>query len=207
VLVNLNVVEIIGYLASALVVASFAMKSVVRLRIVSLIGSVVFVVYGVMLGSIPLIITNAAAAALNLWNLRREFRADRDLGAVPIAADAPFLLDFLHSHRDDIARFHPRFSEPADGDFVRLLNRDGLPAGAIIGTPDGSTLRIKLDYVMQAYRDSRIGGWLYGAGAKTFTDAGFTQLLVQPESEALRTYLLKLGFGESAQGLQLQLRP
>ena len=206
-LVNLNVAEIIGYVASALVVASFAMKSVVRLRIVSLIGSVVFVVYGLMLGSIPLIITNVAAAGLNLWNLRREFRPNRDLGAVPIAPDAPFLLDFLNSHRDDIARFHPSFSQPNDGDFVRLLNRDGLPAGAIIGQPDGETLRIKLDYVMLAYRDSRIGSWLYGPGAKTFTDAGFTRLIAQPESEALRAYLLKTGFSESAQGLQLQLRP
>jgi hypothetical protein len=205
--VNSNVVELIGYLASALVVASFAMKSVVRLRVVSLIGSVVFVIYGVALGSIPLIITNAAAAGLNLWNLRREFRPNRDLGAVPIAADAPFLLDFLNSHRDDILRFHPDFNAPADGDFVRLLNRDGLPAGAVIGTPDGARLHIKLDYVMQAFRDSRIGSWLYGAGAKTFTDAGFTTLIAAPESDALRNYLVRSGFTESSEGLVLQLRP
>jgi hypothetical protein len=204
--VNLNVVEIIGYVASALVVASFAMKSVVRLRIVSLIGSVVFVGYGIMLGSIPLIITNVAAAALNLWNLRREFRPNRDLGAVPIAADAPFLLDFLNSHAEDIARFHPHFAQPAAGDFVRLLTRDGLPAGAIIGTADGDSLHITLDYVMAAFRDSRIGTWLYGAGAKTFTEAGFTQLVAEPESEALRAYLLRIGFSESPRGLQLSLR-
>jgi hypothetical protein len=204
VLVNLNVVEIIGYVASALVVASFAMKSVVRLRIVSLIGSIVFVAYGIMLGSIPLIITNVAAAGLNLWNLRREFRPNRDVGAVPIAADAPFLLDFLNSHAEDIARFHPGFTKPAPGDFVRLLTRDGLPAGVIVGTPDGETLAIKLDYVMAAFRDSRIGTWLYGAGATTFTEAGFTRLVAQPESEALRAYLVRIGFSESTQGLEFR---
>ncbi len=200
-----SVVEIIGYIASALIVASFAMKSVVRLRIVSLIGSVVFVVYGGFLGSIPLIITNAAAAALNAWNLRRELSAKSDLGAVPIAADAPFLQDFLHTHAADIARFHPAFTVPAAGDFVRLLNRDGLPAGAIIGTPDGSTLHIRLDYVLQAFRDSRLGAWLYGPGARTFTEAGFTQLVAQPETEAVRSYLTRLGFRETAEGLELSL--
>jgi hypothetical protein len=204
--VNLNVVEIIGYVASALVVASFAMKSVVRLRIVSLVGSVVFVAYGIMLGSIPLIITNIAAAVLNLWNLRREFRPNRDLGAVPIAADAPFLLDFLGSHADDIARFHPGFGKPQPDDFVRLLTRDGLPAGAIVATGDGETLRIKLDYVMQAFRDSRIGTWVYGVGAKTFTEAGFNRLVAQPESEALRSYLVRIGFSETPEGLELDLR-
>lgn len=202
---NLNVVELIGYIASALIVASFAMKSVVRLRIVSLVGSVVFVVYGILLGSIPLIITNAAAALLNLWNLRRELSAKNEVGAVPIAADAPFLLDFLRSHADDIARFHPSFDGPREGDFVRLLNRDGLPAGAVIGTPDGNTLHLKLDYVMQAYRDSRIGTWLYGAGAKTFSDAGFTRLVITPEADAVRQYLRRIGFTESADQLVLEL--
>ena len=76
---SISWVELVGYLASALVVASLAMTSVVRLRIVSLIGSVVFVAYGLMLGSIPIVITNAAVAGLNVWFLRKEFAPDRDL--------------------------------------------------------------------------------------------------------------------------------
>ncbi|PZQ47900.1 MAG: uroporphyrinogen decarboxylase, partial [Phenylobacterium zucineum] len=51
-----SVVEVVGYLASILVVASLAMTSVVRLRVVSLVGSVVFVAYGALLPSIPIII-------------------------------------------------------------------------------------------------------------------------------------------------------
>ena len=52
--------ELVGYVASALVVASLAMTSVVRLRTISLAGSVTFVVYGVLIGSVPIIITNAS---------------------------------------------------------------------------------------------------------------------------------------------------
>lgn len=203
---SLSIVELIGYLASILIVASLAMKSVVRLRVVSLLGSITFVVYGALLGSIPLIITNLAAAGLNIWYLRQEFRPDRDIGAVPIEATAPFLQDFLSSHREDINRFHPGFSGPNDGDFVRLLTRDGLPAGAVIGRPEGSALHLKLDYVMAAFRDSRIGSWLYGEGAATFTSAGFTTVVAQPESEALRSYLLRLGFEETEAGLTLTVR-
>ena len=202
---TLSIVELVGYLASALIVTSLAMKSVVRLRVVSLLGSIVFIVYGIMLGSIPLIITNTAAAGLNIWYLRQEFRPDRDVGAVPIEADAPFLQDFLSSHGEDISRFHPGFSGPHEGDFVRLLTRDGLPAGAIVGRPEGTTLHLRLDYVMAAFRDSRIGTWLYGAGATTFTAAGFTTVIAQPESEALRSYLLHLGFRETETGLELAL--
>lgn len=200
-------VEVIGYLASALVVASLAMTSVVRLRIVSLVGSLVFVVYGALLPSVPIILTNTAVAALNIWFLRKEFAPNRDLGAVPIASDAPFLLDFLRSHAADIAAFHPRFTGPGPGDFALVLTRDGLPAGALVGTPEGSTLRLRLDYVMHPYRDSRIGAWLYGPGNRVFTDAGFERLVAHPDSPALRTYLLNVGFESAQSELWLALKP
>lgn len=202
-----SAVELVGYLASALVVASLAMTSVVRLRTVSLVGSLVFVLYGALLPSIPIIITNAAVAALNVWFLRKEFAPNRDLGAVPIDAEAPYLHDFLSSHAADIANFHPAFSGPDAGDFALVLTRDGLPAGALVGTPDAGRLRLRLDYVMHAYRDSRIGDWLYGKGSKALTDAGFTEVVAQPESPALRNYLLRVGFTETPDGLVRKLRP
>jgi len=198
-------VEVVGYVASVLVVASLAMTSVVRLRIVSLVGSVVFVVYGALLPSIPIMITNAAVAGLNIWFLRKEFAPNRDLGTVPIEPDAPFLLDFLRSHADDIASIHPGFDAPAPGDFVLVLLRDGLPAGALVGAPDGRTLRLRLDYVMHAYRDSRIGHWLYGAGTGVFTRAGFTRIVALADSEMSRTYLERVGFARSGDELVLTL--
>ncbi len=202
----LSPVELIGYLASALVVASLAMTSVVRLRIVSLIGSVVFVAYGILLPSVPIILTNAAVALLNIWFLRKEFAPNRDLGAVPIAPDAPFLLDFLRSHEADIRTFHPGFTPPVAGDVALVLTRDGMPAGALVGTPEEGALRLRLDYVMHAYRDSRIGNWLYGPGAKVFTDAGFSTLVAEPASDAMRSYLLGVGFTDTDGQLVLHLR-
>jgi hypothetical protein len=198
-------VELIGYLASALVVASLAMTSVVRLRVVSLIGSLVFVGYGALLPSIPLIITNTAVAGINVWFLRAEFARNRDLGAVPIAADAPFLLDFLRSHATDIAHFHPEFVAPAPEDLVLLLTRNGLPAGAFVGTRDGDTLRLRLDYVMSAYRDSRIGSWLYGRGTKAFTEAGVSRIVAEQPSPEVRSYLLRVGFTAAGDDLALAL--
>ena len=48
-------VELLGYAASALVVAALSMKSVVRLRGLSLCGSIAFLVYGVLIESVPII--------------------------------------------------------------------------------------------------------------------------------------------------------
>lgn len=185
-------IELIGYLASALVVLSLAMTSVVRLRIISLVGSITFVVYGVLIGSIPVIITNSAVALLNIWFLYKEF-TKKNLAMVPIASDAPFLADFLAAHRADIAKLQPNFSLAPDAN-AWLLNRDGLPAGVLIGRKTDDALHVDLDYVTPAYRDSRMGQYIYGEGAKQFRDLGVRYLVADPGAPEHRRYLEAMHF-------------
>jgi uncharacterized protein with PQ loop repeat len=66
---ELNYVELIGYAASALVLASFFMKNIRTLRIVNCFGCFFFIIYGVLLESIPIIITNVAILAVNIYYL------------------------------------------------------------------------------------------------------------------------------------------
>ena len=64
-----NTTEVIGYLASLFVLLSFFNKDMRKLRIVNSVGCGLFVVYGIMLGSIPIIITNVAILAVNGYYL------------------------------------------------------------------------------------------------------------------------------------------
>ena len=47
------VYELIGYAGSALVVLSLMQRSILRLRVIGLIGSVVFLVYSLLIGAYP----------------------------------------------------------------------------------------------------------------------------------------------------------
>ncbi len=203
--------ELIGYVASALVVLALTMHSIVRLRILSLCGSITFFVYAVLIESIPIMITNACIAAINLWYLRGEFlvrMSDRaDLGASQIRPDSPFLRDFIEYHSDDIHRFQPSFSMPPGDDVMSLLlTRDGLPAGLLVGRRTDDTLRIDLDYVMREHRDSRLGRWLYGAGARVFRDAGLTRLRADASTEEHDRYLQRVGFTRTDDAGDFELR-
>jgi len=196
---NLSGPELIGYLASALVVTALTMTSVVRLRMFSLAGSITFGIYGTLIGSPPIIITNTAIAIINIWFLRKEFAGGSehgiDLGVSHIRADSPFLHDFVAFHLDDIHRFQPNFTIPQGGDAVTLLlTRDGLPAGMVIGRRIGTTLKIDLDYVLSPYRDSRLGRWLYSEGSDVFRADGYTTLSTSGSSETHRKYLESVGF-------------
>lgn len=188
-------IEIIGYAASAAIVLSLAMSSVVKLRVISLIGCILFVAYGVLVGAWPVVVSNAIIAVINVWYLRREFTTREDVGAVPIAADAPYLADFVSANLPDIQRFHPGFSGIDAASTVWLLTRDGLPAGVLAGRREGTTLTVTLDHVTPAYRDSRLGDWLFkGEGRKMLRDAGVSQVRTTGDTARHRSYLVGLGF-------------
>jgi hypothetical protein len=199
---SLDATELLGYVASALVILSLSMRSVVRLRTISLCASSTFLVYGVLIQAAPIILTNVCLVALNLWFLSREFRqrgGERsDLGVSVIRPDSPFLLDFVEYHLHDIRNFQPSFTMPS-GDHVvsLLLTRDGLPAGLIVGRRQDDALRIDLDYVMREHRDSRLGRWLYSSKNTVFRELGFTTLCTDASTEDHHKYLRRVGFTPS----------
>lgn len=202
--------EVIGYAASALVVLSLTMRSLLRLRLISLCGSATFLSYGILIEATPIIITNVCIAGINIWFLRKEFLvkpADRhDLGVSRIRPDSPFLLDFIEYHSGDIGRFQPDFRMPPGDDVISLLlTREGLPAGLIVGRRLDDTLVIDLDYVLREHRDSRLGQWIFGPGADVFRDAGLTTLRSAAGTDEHDRYLRRMGFTSTDQGFQLAL--
>ena len=192
-------VEALGYLASALVILSLTMRSVVRLRIISLCGSVTFFVYGLLIEAPPVMITNGSIALINLWFLRQEFFVStdkrHDLGVSPIRPDSPFLTDFIEYHAHDIGRFQPDFHMPGGDEVMSLmLTREGLPAGLIVGRRSGDELTIDLDYVLREHRDSRLGQWVFGPGADVFRAAGLRRLVTNASTDDHDRYLRRVGF-------------
>ena len=67
---NTNVIiEAIGYTGSALVLVSFLMVSVVKLRIVNTIGSLIFTTYALIIHSYPTAIMNICLVLINIYYL------------------------------------------------------------------------------------------------------------------------------------------
>ncbi|MCR9171024.1 MAG: YgjV family protein [bacterium] len=67
-------IEIIGYLASLFVLLSFFMKKIATLRMVNIVGCSFFIAYGILINSIPIIITNVAIVLVNSYYLMQYFR-------------------------------------------------------------------------------------------------------------------------------------
>ncbi len=78
-MLNVPPIEWVGYLASALIVVSLTMSSIVKLRIINSLGCAMFVIYGASVGALPVAISNALIILINLYYLYKLSREKRDI--------------------------------------------------------------------------------------------------------------------------------
>ncbi len=65
-----EIVDLAGYAASFFIVLSFALRDIRQIRIVNLLGCVLFVIYGVFSGYLwPVIIPNGILCGIQLYQL------------------------------------------------------------------------------------------------------------------------------------------
>ncbi len=105
-------IEIIGYIASAFVAISLLMVSIVKLRIYNLIGSVSFIVYGILINSIPIIVTNNFITLINLYFLIKMFRKNtKEFTYLNTNENRKMkLLDYIQEFKTDILKHYPLFN-------------------------------------------------------------------------------------------------
>lgn len=67
------VVEILGWVATAAVLSSFTVKEMEKLRLLNGIGSVLWILYGVLQTDFPIIFVNVAVLCIHLiWFIKNK---------------------------------------------------------------------------------------------------------------------------------------
>ena len=68
-------IEIIGYVGTAVVLASMLMTSMTRLRVINMCGSALSAVYALITGALPVVVLNVALITINTVQLIKERRS------------------------------------------------------------------------------------------------------------------------------------
>ena len=189
--------DFIGYLGSGLIVLSLLMSSVLRLRIIGFAGASVFVTYGLLIGAIPVVVTNGVVILVHVYHLNRLLRARAAAAYFEVVRwpnDGLYLPRFLAAHASDIARTQPAFTGLEDDHLPYVILRNAEPVGLVLVRHDGSgTGRIDLDYVTPAHRDFKAGLALFDR-ASVFGAEGIGELVARADTEVHRRYLERMGF-------------
>lgn len=192
---NLPLIEWIGYLASLLILISLMLSSILKLRLVNLIGAAIFSFYGFFIGSLPVGIMNFVIAITNIYYLYHLYSHKERFDIIEVKSDSAYLQKFIDHYHGDILKFFPDFSNLEDSDIILLVFRDLKPAGAFIGiSRDEKELEIKLDYVTPQYRDCKLGSYIYNKFSDFFKQKGYKVLTCHTNINTHQKYLKKMGF-------------
>lgn len=194
-------IEAVGYLGSALVVVSLLMTRILRLRVIGFLGSTTFLVYGLLIGSVPIIVTNAVIMIINATFLWRATKVTEWFYLLEVSSESKYLEEFLRFYQDDILVYQPGWNgEVADSDLTVLVLRDMRPAMAIVGTVEDGAMNLRLDYAIPPFRDYRMGRFLYDANAEYFVDKKITKIEASADTKRYAQYLENMGFSETETG-------
>ena len=196
--------EIIGWVGSALVIVSLTQARVLRFRVLNLAGAGLAVVYNAALAIWPFLAMNLIIAVIDVYWLRRLLAARHDPDAYSVVEVGPrdaYLGHVIGVHLDDIRTFQPTYAAPSADDATRwafLVQRDAETVGAVIvrDVGDGDAV-VELDYVTERFRDCTPGEFVY-AHSGVFAEHGVRRLRVGSELATQADYLRRVGFHDEA---------
>lgn len=183
--------EIIGYIGSALVLISFMMVSVFKLRVINTLGSLFCVIYGLLIHAYPTVVMNVALMAINIYYLIKMFNTQKNYDLVKVSGDDGLVKYIIDLYKDDIAKCFPGISMDFSGvNSAFVVCEHGKPAGIMLGVLKDRVLDIKLDYSTPEYRDFSVGGFLMF----NLVNEGIDKLIYKGSDEHHKEYLSKTGF-------------
>lgn len=182
---------IFGYVGTALVLTSMLMTSVMKLRILNTIGSVISGLYAVYTGTWPVVILNLGLVIINVVQMIRLIKTKVAFRHVQAGAQDTLLNLFLEANKEDIGKYIPNYTyTPGENTQVHMVF-DGMEAvGVLIGTAEENTFHAELDYVTPKYRDCSVARFLFDE----LKQAGFGAVCQNEGAPLHKQYLEKMGF-------------
>ncbi|MCB1486914.1 MAG: Crp/Fnr family transcriptional regulator [Bauldia sp.] len=132
---------VLGFFAAGVSIATMSMRTMVPLRIVGICSNIIFITYGLLIWSLPLLALHAVLFPLNVYRLREMLKLVRD---VRTASEGNLSMDWLRTYATEraiaVGDVLFRKGDPADEMFLlvsgrlRLTELDILlEPGAVVG--------------------------------------------------------------------------
>jgi hypothetical protein len=187
----------LGYLATLMLALSLMVNSDIRFRWFNLFGCLSFILYGSIIGAIPVILTNVLLLAINLYYLIRIYRTKEDFDLFPFQWTDPLPQKFIRFHEKDLHTYFPRFEPNELNPAIRfMVLRDMAIANLFSANllPDGSA-EVDLNFTVSKYRDYKVGRYIFNQEKKYLLKQGAKRIVyTQVDHPPHEAYLKRMGF-------------
>lgn len=191
----MQAVELFGYLGALLTLATFSMKTMLRLRMVGIAANGAFIAYGIVGAVYPVLLLHLTLLPLNVWRLRQLRRLTRRIDEASAGgASVDWLRPYSRSTRVRAGETLFAKGDPADevlfvlsGRFraveadvelvpgavfgeLGLITKDHRRTQTVVCEADGELLRITYEEVRQMYfQNPRFGFYFLELAAERLT--------------------------------------
>ncbi len=199
---EIDFLQWIGYLASAVVAISLSMSSILKFRWLNLFGAATFSTYGFLIGAMPVGFLNGFIVFVDIYFLIGIYSKKDLFETLEIRPDNKYLIRFLEFHDKEIQKFFPGFTyKPEMNSVSFFVLRNMSVAGLFLAHHDDEkNLRVGLDYVIPEYRDFKNGKFVYQKLGKRLSQSGYRNAIARGLSPKHIRYLKRLGFEEGKDG-------
>jgi hypothetical protein len=196
----MTLLELFGYIASALIAISLMTANIKRLRWINLAGAASFSTYGLLIEAYPVFILNAWITLVDIYFLWRLYTFQDQFDLVEEhSADSPLYSLLLNRYGDDIRQFFPDINfRRLESASLLVIFRNMKPVGLFAyEVKDEGFADIVMDYVIREARDFKTARFLFEHHSRQLRGSGFRYLRAGSNHKSHNQYLLKMGFTAS----------
>jgi hypothetical protein len=120
-------------------------------------------VYGIMIGAFPIILTNTILFFINVFALIKIYRKQEDFELLEFKPDTELIAKFMRFYAKDIALYFPQYQLTEGGNDIRfMVLRDMVVANVFVATlaSDGTGI-VQFNYTVPQYRDYKVGRFIF----------------------------------------------
>ncbi len=186
-----------GYLASLLLALGLLVNNDLKFRLLNTAGNIAFIIYGVVLGAMPIILTNSILLAINLFYLYKIYNRKEHFELLEFSSGGILVDRFLSFYQKDIATHFPDFKrEQLEGNLNFVVLRDLVIANIFSARlADDGTAEVILNYTVTKYRDYKVGRFIFDTENQYLLSKGVKTIYYKTVAHKRHEkFLLVMGF-------------
>ena len=208
ILMLLQIAPYFGYLASLFLIIALLANGDVKFRIYNSLGSISFIIYGIIFSAWPVLLTNLILFFINIYYLRKLYAHKEDFELIEFSGDEKLALKFLHFYAVDIKIYFPDFKEEQlKGNINFVVLRDLVIANIFSAQVlENGDAVVALNYTTKKYRDFKVGKFIFEREKQYLISKGIKRIVYNNAANKSHMHYLKtLGFLAHECGFAKQL--
>ncbi len=173
------IAQLLGYFAFIFLAVSLWLTNDIKFRWINSLGCLAFILYGILINAFPIVLTNAALLAINIYFLYKIYNRQEKFELVEFTKDSVLVPKFLSFYKKDIQEYFPEFSlTGSDNDLKFVVLRDIVIANIFVLKTDGDgNAFVNINYTVPKYRDYKVGRFLFEEGRDYMKNKGIRKII------------------------------